>query len=84
MSTNYIRKNLGSHKWDGYSCFRVYADHKGELFPGGAKYVVFDHGNLIAEVDTLTEAAKAWECDTQRSTVVKLKDYLGIDARLRS
>jgi hypothetical protein len=84
MSTNLIRRNQGDNIWAGYQCFRVYSDNEGKLFPGGAKYVVFDNGNLVAVSDTLTEADKAWNTrHPYMTTGIRLSEYKGIDARLR-
>jgi hypothetical protein len=80
---NYIRKNQGEHRWDGYKCFKCFRDHNGELFQGGAKYVVFDDGILVGAFSSQTEADLAFCSSAPRDMTIRLSDYKGIDRRLR-
>ena len=79
---NYIRKNQGEHRWDGYRCFKCFRDHNGELFDGGAKYVVFRDGLFVAASISLPEADAAF-LRGDGVPGVRLSEYKGIDHRVR-
>lgn len=84
MATNYIKTSRGgSDLWNGYKCFRVYHDGYGELFEGGARYVVFDEGRLVAEVSNPTDADRAFKLGAFIENGVRLENYIGIDEKLR-
>jgi hypothetical protein len=81
--TNYIRRNQGAHRWDGYTCFKLYHDHEGNLFPGGAKYVVFSDGWLVGCFPDQSEADKAFLLMGGARSFIRLSEYKVIDGRLR-
>ena len=67
--------------WAKYRCFKLQRDEMGNLFPDGPKYVAFRSGTLVGEYTTQTGAELGFRRGDSRP--VRLKDYLGIDVRLR-
>jgi hypothetical protein len=67
--------------WKGYLCFKLQRDDMGNLFKDGPKYVAFRNGNLVGEYSTQTGAEQGFLRGDSRP--IRLKDYLGIDNRLR-
>jgi hypothetical protein len=79
-----MSKRYGPNKWAGMEVFRLYRDGKGEWFPNGARYVVFDNNALVGEFDTLTKADKAFEDGVRVEGGIRKQDYIGIDEKLRN
>ena len=75
--TNYLEITT----WKGYLCFRIQRDDIGNLFKDGARYVAFRSGTLVGEYSTQTGAEQGFLRGDSKP--VRLKDYLGIDVRLR-
>ena len=68
--------------WDGFRVYRVYTDHNGELYAGGAKFVVFDEGLLVGAYSDEGEAKKGF-MRGDRVAGVRLSEFKGIQEGLR-
>jgi len=77
-----ISYGKGDNIWAGYKMFRLYHDHNGNLFPTGAKFVVFDEGAMVGAYSTETEA-NAGFMRGDRVEGVRLSEYKGIAECLR-
>jgi hypothetical protein len=71
-----------NNRWNGYRCFKAQRDENGDLFPFGARYVVFKDGWLVGEYSNQSAADVGFF--SQKPTGIRLSDYLGIDERLRN
>jgi hypothetical protein len=69
--------------WSGYRCFKCYRDGLGEQFDC-PKYVVFDGQELVAEESSQTRADLAFKRGDRVEDGVRLRDYLGVDNRIRN
>jgi hypothetical protein len=73
---------FGDDKFKGMKIFKVQCDHLGIPHEGGALYAVFDNGWLVGEYFTERNAEQAFINEVPRQNI-HLKDYEGIDRRLR-
>ena len=65
----------------GYLCFRLQRDDMGNIFKDGPRYVAFRNGILVGEYSTDREAETGFRRGDSKGT--RLRDYLGVDVRLR-
>jgi hypothetical protein len=79
--TNLIQVN-SRNDFKGWKCFKTFRDRDGNNFEGnGPRYVLFCDNVLVCEVSLETELMRHWRQGT--SIEVSLKDYKGIDSRLK-